>query len=601
MIKKYINKQTAGYLALLLAGLLIGRFFFQKPSEKEVIATEKSEQKTTYTCAMHPSVRLDHPGDCPICGMELIPVDHEQGEQVDVDAVKMSPQAMALASVETTTVGEASAENTLALNGKIAPDERKVFTQVAHFAGRVDGLSVNFTGDYVRKGQPLAVIYSPALVTAQEELFQAQKFRDSQPALWASAKRKLKNWKLTDAQIEKIIASGKVQESFPILADVSGVVMKKMVNVGDHLMEGHPMFEIADLKHLWVQFEVYESQLSLVKKGTKVSYTVAGQPSKKYEGTIDFVDPVVNPKTRVAHARLLLKNSDMVLKPETFVRGKVQLNSESQAEKLLVPASAVLWTGKRSVVYVQQKTADQLYFRMREIELGKRMGDQYEVLSGLTEGEEVVTEGAFSVDASAQLAGKPSMMSPEGGGAPKMNMPGMKMDMKMDKGMKMKHEHHGMKMTFDQRAQLSSANQQIFEALLNDYLQIKKALASDDFASAQKASNDWVTNYQKMKALKLKAEANERMQMFAHHFDPISKHLSSAKNMDELRKTFKPFSSTMIAFVKAFDAFPTVYIIHCPMADGDQGADWLDTTDQVLNPYFGSKMLKCGYRTGVVK
>jgi Cu(I)/Ag(I) efflux system membrane fusion protein len=175
------------------------------------------------------------------------------------------------------------------------------------------------------------------------------------------------------------------------------------------------LFDIADLSRRWVLFDAYESDLQFLRKGEKLTFSLEALPGERYTGTIAFIDPVIDPVTRVAKVRVEAGNKSGRLKPEMFVTGIVSTTLHEFNNNLVIPKSAVLWTGKRSIVYVKQPEADEPVFKMREIELGPMLGDSYVVVSGLSEGEEIVTNGTFSVDAAAQLAGKPSMMNPSGG------------------------------------------------------------------------------------------------------------------------------------------------------------------------------------------
>jgi membrane fusion protein, copper/silver efflux system len=228
-----------------------------------------ADSETTWTCSMHPQIRQNEPGDCPICGMDLIPLEDETDSDIDPMAISMSPTAMQLASISTALVGSADPVKSVRLNGKVQSDERLVFSQSSHIPGRIEKLLVNFTGEFVSKGQVIASVYSPDLVTAQEELFEAEKIKDSQPQLFNAAKEKLKNWKLTESQIEQILQSGQTEEEFNIQADVSGYVTNRKVNVGDYISRGQSIYEIADLSRVWVLFDVYEQICRGLKKAIK--------------------------------------------------------------------------------------------------------------------------------------------------------------------------------------------------------------------------------------------------------------------------------------------------------------------------------------------
>ncbi len=416
--KKIILIAAASMVVGLLAGLLI---FGGEGSVKTHDRTSQDNGhqhakyeivgETVWTCSMHPQVRQNEPGDCPICGMDLIPLVDEHDEDIDPFAVSMSRTAMQLAGVSTAIVGSANPVKQIRLNGKVQADERFVYSQSSHIPGRIEKLLVNFTGEFVKKGQTIAYVYSPELVTAQEELFEAKKIAETQPQLFAAAKEKLKNWKLSAIQVEEILNSGKKQEEFPVIADVSGYVIKKIVNLGDYTRKGETIYEIADLSKVWVLFDVYESDMSWVKKGDKAAFTIASLPGESFTSTITYLDPVIDPKTRVAKARVEYNNANGKLKPEMFASGVIEAELTGKSNSLVVPETAVMWTGKRSVVYVRTKSDQGVNFIMREVTLGPALGDSYIVEDGLISGEEIAVNGTFSIDAAAQLAGKPSMMN----------------------------------------------------------------------------------------------------------------------------------------------------------------------------------------------
>lgn len=413
------NKSTIIIAATtLVLGLLAGWLIFGKSSEENHEGHEHTTVEvageTMWTCSMHPQIRQNEPGDCPICGMDLIALEDETDSNIDPMAISMSPTAIQLASISTDLVGSADPVKSVRLNGKVQSDERLVFSQASHIPGRIENLLVNFTGEFVKKGQVIASVYSPDLVTAQEELFEAEKIKGSQPQLFNAAKEKLKNWKLSESQIEQILQSGQTEEEFNIQSDVSGYVINRKVNVGDYISRGQAIYEIVDLSRVWVLFDVYEQDMQWIKKGDKVSFSVASIPGEMFKGTISFLDPVIDSKTRVAKARIDMENNGLKLKPEMFASGTVEAKLPAKSGNLSVPKSAVMWTGKRSLVYVKSETETGLNFMMREVTLGPSLGESYLVESGLDEGEEIAVNGTFSIDAAAQLAGKTSMMNPSG-------------------------------------------------------------------------------------------------------------------------------------------------------------------------------------------
>jgi len=408
-----MKKQILIIIAALAGGILLGRILFYSPPagvEKHDHTADTSKE-SLWTCAMHPQIRMHEPGKCPICAMDLIPLV-QGGPTVDPGAISMTNEAAQLANVLTSVVSRQNPVKELRLYGKVQSDERLIQSQVSYFPGRIEKLFVNFTGEVVRKGQTLALVYSPDLVTAQQELIETAATKASQPSLYEASKEKLRQWKLTDSQIFAIENTGKVQAKMEITSTSGGIVTARLVNNGDYIGQGTVLYQVSDLSSVWVLFDAYESDLPFLNKGDKIDFTIQAIPGSSVSGTIIFIDPVIDPITRVAKVRVEVNNSSGKLKPEMFVTGIVKSRLDQYSNMLVIPRSSVLWTGKRSLVYVRQKGAYPT-FKIREIGLGPLLGNSYVVTDGLSDGEEIVTEGAFSVDAAAQLEGKPSMMNHE--------------------------------------------------------------------------------------------------------------------------------------------------------------------------------------------
>lgn len=407
-------KQKILTLAItLIVGVFLGWLFFhpsQKSEEKHDHSTE-IVKGTIWTCAMHPQIRMEQPGKCPICGMDLIPLVQSGSTSIDPGSIHLTPEAAQLANVLTTVISTQKPVREVRLYGKVQADERLLQSQVSHVPGRIERLAVNFTGESVVKGQVLAQVYSPELINAQQELLESAKTKQIQPAIYEAAKEKLHQWKLTDNQIESIESSGTVQSVIEVVSNTDGIVTDRLVNTGDYVSQGTTLFEIADLSKVWVLFDAYESDLQFLRRGEKISFTLQALPGINYSGIIAFIDPVIDPVTRVAKVRVETGNQSGRLKPEMFATGIVSTTLNEYRNNMVIPKTAVLWTGKRSVVYVKQPGTDEPIFKIREIGLGPMLGESYVVTDGLSEGEEIVTNGTFSVDAAAQLEGKPSMMN----------------------------------------------------------------------------------------------------------------------------------------------------------------------------------------------
>ncbi|MEX2482952.1 MAG: efflux RND transporter periplasmic adaptor subunit [Brumimicrobium sp.] len=591
-MKNILKNKYVLVAVVLLVGVLIG--WLIKPSDesdssKEQVDTKEKEQ--IWTCSMHPQIRRNEPGDCPICGMDLIPLESAKNDILDPDAIQMSPTAMKIANVQTQVVGDNLSDKSIRLNGKIQVDERLRNTQPSHIPGRIEKLLVNFTGEFVKEGQLLAYVYSPELVSTQEELLEAQKVKDSQPMLFESAKNKLKNWKISEAQIDKILAQDKPIESFPIRADFSGYVTNLLASHGQYVKQGQPIYEIADLSSVWVMFDIYESDLRWVNEGDVVEYTVASIPGETFTGKISYMDLVINPKTRVAKARIVASNKGLKLKPEMFVSGTIKSKIEDQENRLIIPKSAIMWTGKRSVVYVKNETEGMVSFKMREIELGAGLGDAYIVESGLEQGEEIAMHGTFSIDAAAQLAGKPSMMNPEGGSEMKGHNHG---------GENGSSSGNSTKQT--EKITISDKAKKSLQPLFESYFKLKTALGDDDFKSAQKHGEQMKSALDKIDMSLFKDKAHEIWMEQSTNLKSHLKHISHGESIEKLRDDFIKISNVIIAITTTFDPLSeTIYLQYCPMVNNDQGANWLSKEKEIFNPYFGEKMLKCGETKKTIK
>ncbi|MBO0330470.1 efflux RND transporter periplasmic adaptor subunit [[Muricauda] lutisoli] len=576
-----MKKENIIYIGIaVVVGLLIGYLIFGGSSN----ATNETEHDHSaeiasgemWTCSMHPQIMQPEPGSCPICGMDLIPADSAE-EGLMANQIKMSENAMVLAGVETVQVGAAAGgEESIKLSGKVTVNQKSDAVQSAYFDGRIENIFVNFEGEEVKKGQKLATIYAPSLVSAQQELLTAANLRQSQPQLYKAVRNKLKLWKLTDAQIDQIESSGKVQENFPIYANVGGVVSEIMVEEGDYIKTGSPLVKVANLNSVWAIFDAYENQLSLFNEGQMLNVTTTSYPNETFSAQVSFVAPTLNKDTRTLEVRAELDNKKGLLKPGMFVQAEVEV-SNAQDESLTIPESAVLWTGKRSLVYVQPD-ANNSIFEMREVQLGNLRNGSYVVNSGLKSGDLVVAKGTFTVDAAAQLQGKKSMMNQEG------------------EEMQMGHEGHSsmggtMKMEFSQEVQDEFAD------LLEVYLDLKDALVTSNREQTQTLAKKGAGMASEIIDMQMDDMGKTHMSKLAEQLTDMA----SKEDLDGQRDGFVLLSQNMIQIGQQMQSLNTkLYVQHCPMANNDKGANWLSLEEEIRNPYYGDAMLTCGSVVGTI-
>jgi Cu(I)/Ag(I) efflux system membrane fusion protein len=543
----------------LLIGLILGWMFHSLSSDSAESHDHGTDEgaPTLWTCSMDPQVKLNAPGACPICGMDLIPVAQGTTESNHSTAIQMTEEALALASVQTQVVGGTSTGKELLLTGKLQADERENASITAKFPGRIEKLFVTFTGEQIKAGQKLATIYSPELITAQKELLEAIKTKASYPQLYQASKEKLASWKLTPAQIAEVERAGVVKEKWDILADQSGVVIQKNVSLGDYVGTGSILFTVTDLSKLWLRLDVYETDLPFVSVGDNIQFTVAGRPSETLQTRVSFIDPLIDPTTRAASLRAEISNAGLLLKPEMFVTGKISAGKTSTSSELVVPRTAILWTGKRSVVYVKVPNAAVPSFEMREVTLGNRLGENYQVMAGLQSGEEIVAQGAFAVDASAQLSGKPSLLN----------------------------------RSSTQQVEVSAAFSQEISAVVTAYFQVKNSLVKDQMPTA--ASQVFTQALAKVSSATGKDQA--KWEKIKTELSQATAKLKTAKDLSTARSHFSSLSVAIIQLAETYQLPQKfVYQDYCPMAFNNKGGYWLSETEDIQNPYFGASMLSCG-------
>ncbi|MCA9821064.1 MAG: efflux RND transporter periplasmic adaptor subunit, partial [Dehalococcoidia bacterium] len=572
--------------------------------------------------------------------MDLIPVTDSSRGEGNQQQIVLSNNAAAASRVETARVSRFYPAATVRLFGKVTYDETSVARITAYFPARIDRLFVNYVGVPVAKGDHLAQVYSPELLSAFEELRQASQavgsgggassiVREVTRDTLVAAREKLRLFGLTDEQI-KLIESGKFNDDrLTIHAPIGGVVTHLAVREGDYVDTGNPIATVANLSRLWLDLEAYESQLPVLRWGQSVTFTVESHPGEEFSGRISFIEPIVDERTRTAAVRVAVDNTDRRLKPGMFasaiVRPRVSQaggvvsqelagrwvspmhptivkdgpgqcdicgmdlvpaeslgivsNPSDDRPPLVVPRSAVLFTGVRSVVYIAVKDSNPPAYEAREVTLGPRAGDFYIVRSGVNEGAHVVTNGAFRIDSAMQIAAKPSMMTPGGGpsgsvhaghaGHTDMGAPGGQ-----------------------ERATVPDAFIFSLKPVYSAYLDAQEALAADDLGGFVQAAEDLQTALEFVEELGLVGEPLGVWRQAATklRIDP------TITDIDLARRKFEGMSEAVIALQRGFGhhGSESWNLAHCPMAFDNKGADWLQRGTEINNPYFGASMLRCG-------
>ena len=625
-------------LVVIALGVYFGRALLAPhPSIAAAEDVEVAEDADViWTCSMHPEVRQPEPGLCPICEMNLIPVeadDLDLGER----QVAVTTEAEALAELQVMPAVRKPITRSVRLFGEVDYDETLLRRVSSDVRGRIERLHIAYTGSRVRKGDPMFDLYSPKLISAQEELLQAVKTlrgvednggRRSVAAESSveGARQRLRWWGVTDEQIAELETTGDIIDRLTIKSPADGTVVHRLKDDGEYVNEGEPVYRIADLSRLWVQLEAYESDLAWVHYGQKISFTAQESlPGEKFEGIIVFVDPVLDRSRRTVKLRANVENPEGRLRPGMFVRGVLesQLTADGRSEKprwlagkwisplrpeiiadepgscpisgvdleraedlgyideepengldpLLIPASAPLITGERAVLYVRVTDHDldlddgRTLYEGREITLGPRAGGYYSVLDGLEEGELVVVKGNFKLDSELQLDARPSMMSPP-------------------------DEEEVKEPVWD----VDEAFLEQISPIISAYLEIVRALADDDFEGAVGPVETALETLDGIDTELLDDVAGSAWEGTADRLEHALHQLHHADEIEEARAAFEEVTAALDSILEQFGLPPgiTLYRLNCPMAFDNEGADWLFDAEEVLNPYFGAMMLRCG-------
>lgn len=590
-------------------------------------AGDAAAQAQVWYCSMHPQIRQPKAGKCPICAMDLIPLD-TRAAAAGPRTLVLGASAQALAEIAVAPVERRFATKTVRMVGKVDYDETRISTIAAWVNGRIDRLYVDYTGTPVRAGDHLVKLYSPELLSAQEELIGARAqsanhgtdasafLRESSERALSSAREKLRLWGISPEQIAAIEARGTADDHLQINAPAGGVVIHKGVHAGMYVQTGTVMYRIADLSHLWVNLEAYESDLAWLRYGQSVAIGTEAAPGEVFEGTIAFIAPDVDAKTRTVTVRVNVPNPGGRLRPGMFARGQVRARvaqggrvidpalsgkwicpmhpevvkdanepcdicgmdlvkaeelgfaaaaASAEDRPLVVPVSAVLRTGRRAVVYVEVPGAAEPTYEGRTIVLGARADDVYLVRSGLREGERVVVHGAFKIDSSLQIQGKHSMMSEPGG-------------------------------EVRDRPMGSDAVRAALAPVYDAYFAVHEALAADDDAAARAAATTTVQGIGRVAGALFSGRAASRWSELSGVAGSAATTLAATADIAAARTAFRDLANAVLDFEEAFGhrGAATHVRVRCPMAFDNAGASWMQTGENVRNPYFGAAMYGCG-------
>ncbi len=611
IFEKVISKENRWlFFGAIILGLIIGLLFssgFVKTSSMNLGSEMEDDQEHSknqiWTCSMHPQIRQPKPGKCPICGMELIPVQSET-EEVGVRQLKLSENAIKLAEIQTVAVERRKVSTVLRMSGKIAFNETNVANITSRIPGRIDNIYVNYTGIKIKKGQKMVNLYSPELITAQQELLQSLKSMQTAktPELnkialenVEASREKLYLWGLTKKQIREFENRGDTVHHMIIYSPMDGIVIKKDASEGLYVKTGTNLYTIANLSDLWVNLDAYESDISWIKSGDSVEFETETYPGEIFNGKVNFIDPIIDPKTRTVKVRVNVNNSNLSLKPDMFVRARIYSKFKNEVKDgqntfpLVIPASAPLITGKRAVVYVAVPEKKGV-FEGRNIILGSRAENYYIVKDGLNEGELVVVNGAFKIDSDLQIQAKPSMMNPEGGGP----MPGHDHGNSGPQKLISTENNQVKKKTKLTQIDVTEKFRNSIDVLSDSYFLIKESLSSDELKGSISSGKGFLEILKSIDMGLLSGDSHMEWMSISSDLKKRMNDLIEKKDLKKARISFAQLTDPVTKMMRTFgNKNRKVFIFHCPMALEGKGAFWLQKDKETRNPFFGSEMIGC--------
>jgi Cu(I)/Ag(I) efflux system membrane fusion protein len=392
---------------LIIGGVLVVPRLFRDRTESAHQESGRASVAEFYTCPMHPSVRSDHPGACPICGMALVKKtvgpDTTRIVHEGLGPVSVSPSQQVLANVKTVIARSMMLRKEIRAVGTISAAEPNVRRISARFPGRLDHLYLTYTGQTVRKGDPVADVYSPEAISAQQEFLlalgssESVQHPDGESGLLAQSREKLVRWGFTRGQIDRLVQTQKVQDVVTIYSPIGGTVIQKKVDPQHYAATGEDLYEVADLSTVWMNADVYEYEMRALKVGQTVEATSDAYPGTRFTGRITFISPSIDPSSRTVRVRAEFANPLGRLRTDMFVDASIRVQLP---EAIAVPASAVLSTGQRNVIWVQKEEG---IFEPRYVVLGESAEGFYQILEGIHGGDIVAESGGYLLDSESQL------------------------------------------------------------------------------------------------------------------------------------------------------------------------------------------------------
>ncbi len=572
---------TRTILILLIAVAAFAAGFYVRPMtarhDHESAAVDPAKPKQLWTCSMHPQVIQDHPGNCPICHMELTPLksSHDAAGVVTIDPVVV--QNMGIRTEVVTEGPITQAVRAVGYLNEPEPTHRDINLRVS---GWIEKLYANIDGMDITENQPLFDLYSPELMVAIDELIAAHRQITTSPddrtaqTLFDSSRQKLTQYGLTEKQIASFVTLTKAPATIPILAPITGHLTAKMVYDGSAVKAGDLVMRLANRHEMWIDAQVFERDYPLVTLGAAASISVAVHPGKTYTGKVIFIHPHIDAQTRTAMVRIEIPNHDMSLRQGMYA--KVEIASDDRQPLKLIPREAVIDTGVRQIAFV---ATGEGRFEMRPLKLGLAGSERVQVLDGLELGERVVTSGQFLLDTESRL--RESIAKQNG------------------QALLVADEKASSTPTTAPASQATHIEVPHADEIVAAYLSIQKRLG-------EKQKEEMPVDLAPLIA---------SSRMSAQHAPDAGKPFANAvlaaaeamkdQPLAKQRELFMALSDAMIDLAKSAQLSVKMagklYVAKCPMAFGDRGARWLQSSETIANPYYATEMKSCGEIESVIE
>lgn len=573
-------------IKIIIYSIFIMSIYSDETRQNPEKSTDKNSGTQSWTCSMHPQIKVPEFGQCPLCFMDLIPLD--QKKMLPSNIIELENKLIKSAGILTYPIQKKKDRKNLSLYGKVVLKPSNKFRVTAWVAGRIDKLFISSVGEFVKKGQALYEIYSPILISAHQELIQALNLvKKAEPdsshfkslAVNVQAiRQKLQFLGLSESEINRLENTKELIKHITFYAQRSGIIRHVALKEGEYVKEGESVLLIADMSQLWVEASVYENDVQALKGSIQSLILLDSNPQNEILAELIRIDPFVNPITRASRAIFSIDNSKGLFFEGGFARVQVVTNSQLG---FLIPHSAPLFIGHNAVIFTRRGNQ----FKSTIVRIIEKTESYYRIIGNVKEGDEVVVKGTFKLDSEFQLQAKDSMMSTD----QLINPYGSRLDLRRPiekaKDWLAKYEPDHQFLDFS-------------KSLFDSYLELHMSLSEDSFDESKEILIELESLIKQQDISKLSMPSQKVLALFKLN---LLRSLTDVKDtiiFKDIRIVFDQLSTWIITFMETKWIINRENMIkfYCSMAFDSKGAFWIQEDEEILNPYFGSKMINCGTR-----